>query len=256
MKNTPFDLTNRSALITGGSRGIGKATAKLLAQAGAELFLCSRHESQLSEAAEEIRRDTGARVEYLPADMTDRGDVARLAAAAVERLGKIDILVNNAGWNIPQAIDEIDDKDWDYLVELNLTSVMALTRAVVPGMKERRWGRVVHISSIMGLSSTAKRNAYSATKAALIGMAQASALDLGSWNITVNCVAPGPIATEMPMSILSPTQQDALAARTALGRWARPEEVAAPILLLASEAGSYITGSVLLVDGGTLARIF
>ena len=153
-------------------------------------------------------------------------------------MGKIDILVNNAGFNMPQAIDQIRDKDWDRLVELNLTSCMALTRALVPGMKERRWGRVIHISSIMGLVSTAGRNAYSATKAALLGLARASALDLGPFNITVNCIAPGPFATEMPMSILSPEQQAALAARTALGRWARPEELAGPALLLASEAGS------------------
>ena len=171
-------------------------------------------------------------------------------------MGKIDILVNNAGANVPQAIDQIRDEDWDRLVELNLTSCMALTRALVPGMKERRWGRVIHISSIMGLASTAGRNAYSATKAALLGLARASALDLGAFNITVNCIAPGPFATEMPMSILSPEQQAALAARTALDRWGQPEELAGPALLLASEAGSYITGTVLVVDGGALARVF
>jgi NAD(P)-dependent dehydrogenase (short-subunit alcohol dehydrogenase family) len=115
---------------------------------------------------------------------------------------------------------------------------------------------VIHISSIMGLASTPGRNVYSATKAALIGMAKASALDLGPFGITVNCIAPGPIATEMPMSILSKPQQDALAARTAMNRWARPDELIGPALLLASEAGSYITGTVIVVDGGALARIF
>ena len=123
-------------------------------------------------------------------------------------------------------------------------------------MKERRWGRVIHVSSIMGMASTAGRNAYSATKAALVGLAKASALDLGPFNITVNCIAPGPFATEMPMSILSAEQQAALAARTALNRWGQPEELAGPALLLASEAGSYITGTVLVVDGGALARVF
>jgi len=123
-------------------------------------------------------------------------------------------------------------------------------------MKQRRWGRIIHISSIMALASTATRNAYSATKAALIAMAKASALDLGPFGITVNCLAPGPFATDMPMSILSPEQQQALAARTALGRWAQPEELAPAALLLASEAGSYITGTVLVVDGGATARLF
>ncbi len=255
-QQTIFDLSGRSAVITGGSRGIGKAIATGFAQAGADLFLCSRKEDEIRTAAEEIHNQTGVRVEYTAADMAKRDDVRRLADLAIQRLGKVDILVNNAGWNIPQPIDAIRDEDWDYLLELNLTSCMALTRAVVPGMKERRWGRVIHISSIMGLASTPQRNAYSATKSALIGMAKASALDLGPFGITVNCIAPGPIATEMPMSILSKPQQDALAARTAMNRWARPEELIGAALLLASEAGSYITGTVIVVDGGALARIF
>ena len=251
-----FDLHGRTALITGGSKGIGRAIAEGFARAGADLFLCARSAGPLGQAAEEIAKAHGVRVEAVAADMAVRAEAQRVAALAQERLGKIDILVNNAGWNIPQAIDEIRDEDWNYLVELNLSSVMALTRAVVPGMKERRWGRVIHISSIMGLASTPKRNVYSATKAALIGMAQASALDLGAYNITVNCIAPGPIATDMPMSLLSPPQQDALAGRTALNRWGRPDELAGPALLLASEAGSYVSGTVLVVDGGALARIF
>ena len=115
---------------------------------------------------------------------------------------------------------------------------------------------MIHISSIMGLASTAKRNAYSATKAALIGMCQASALDSGPFGITVNCIAPGPIATEMPMSILTKNQQDALAERTALGRWAQPEGLSGPAVFLASEAASYVTGTCLVVDGGVLARVF
>jgi NAD(P)-dependent dehydrogenase (short-subunit alcohol dehydrogenase family) len=133
---------------------------------------------------------------------------------------------------------------------------MALTRALVPGMKQRHWGRVIHISSIMGLSSKEGRNAYSATKSALIGLARASALDLGAFGVTVNCIAPGPFATELPMTLLGPEEQAAFAARTALGRWGQPEELAGPVLLLASNAGSYITGSVLVVDGGILCRVF
>ena len=251
-----FDLTGRAALVTGGSRGLGKAMARAFAEQGADVFLCSRKGEELQAAAADIRSATGRRVEWLAADMTHRDEVRRLAETAVAQLGKIDMLVNNAGFNVPQAIDQIDDATWDRLVELNLTSCMALTRAIVPGMKQRRWGRVIHTSSIMGLASTAGRNVYSATKAALIGMAKASALDLGSYNITVNCLAPGPFATEMPMSILSKEQQDVLGGRTALGRWGQPEELMGPALLLASEAGSYITGAVLVVDGGATCRVF
>ncbi len=254
--NALFDLTGRVALVTGGSKGLGKAMASIFAEAGAGVVISSRHEAELKATSDEIHKRTGARVVYVVADMTRREDVLRLADEAVRVMGKVDILVNNAGFNVPQAIDCIRDEDWDRLVELNLTSCMSLTRALVPGMKERQWGRVIHISSIMGLASTPERNAYSATKAALGGLAQASALDLGPYNITVNCLAPGPFATDMPMSILSPEQKDALAARTALNRWGRPEELAGPALLLASEAGSYITGTMMVVDGGAVARVF
>ena len=256
MKDNPFDLTGKVALITGGSKGIGYSIASGFARAGASLFLCGRNEASLVTAVEKLRAETAGRVEFICADMSRREDVQRIADEAVARLGQVDILVNNAGWNIVQAIDEIRDEDWDYLMDLNLTNVMVLTRALVPGMKQRGWGRVIHISSIMALGSTPKRNAYSATKAALIGLAKASALDLGPFGITVNCIAPGPIATEMPMSILSQQQQDDLAARTALGRWAQPDELSGPALLLASDAGSYITGTCLVVDGGALSRVF
>ena len=256
MIGTIFDLTGRVALITGGSKGLGRAMATAFAQAGATLVISSRHADELQAAADEIGRSTGARVEPVVADMTRREDIIRLSETALKTLGKVDILVNNAGANLPQQIDQIRDDDWDRLLELNLTSCMALSRALTPGMKARRWGRIIHISSIMGLASTAGRNVYSATKSALIGLARASAMDLGPYNITVNCIAPGPFATDLPMSILNAEQQAALAGRTALNRWGRPEELAGPALLLASEAGSYISGAVLVVDGGALAKVF
>ncbi len=257
MQNSPFNLTGRTALVTGGSKGIGFAIAAGFARAGADLFLCSRGQERLDQAVAELRGIApDVKIEATTADMAKRDEANRVAAEAVERLGKVDILVNNAGWNIPQPIDEIKDEDWDYCVELNLNSVMALTRAIAPGMKERGWGRVIHISSIMGLGSTAKRNVYSATKSALIGLCRASALDLGPHGITVNCIAPGPIATEMPMSILSQEQQDTFSKRTAIGRWGKPEEIAGPALLLASDAGSYITGETVVVDGGIMANVF
>lgn len=257
MQHSPFNLTGRTALITGGSKGIGFAIASGFARAGADLFLCSRGQERLDQAVAELRSlAPDVKIEAMIADMARREEANRLAAEAVDRLGKVDILVNNAGWNIPQPIDEIKDEDWDYCVELNLNSVMALTRAIVPGMKQRGWGRVIHISSIMGLGSTPKRNVYSATKAALIGMCRATALDLGPHGITCNCIAPGPIATEMPMSILSKEQQDSFSNRTAIGRWGKPEEIAGPALLLASDAGSYITGETIVVDGGIMCNVF
>jgi NAD(P)-dependent dehydrogenase (short-subunit alcohol dehydrogenase family) len=186
--------------------------------------------------------------------MARREDVDRLAERSLQVMGKVDILVNNAGSNVPQPLDEIQDKDWDYILELNLRSCMALTRALVGPMKQRRWGRIIHISSIMGFVSNVGRGAYSATKAALIGLTHASALELGPFNITVNCIAPGAFLTDLPARLLSEEQKRMFAQRAALGRWGDPKELIGPVLLLASDAGSYITGETLVVDGGYLAR--
>lgn len=251
-----FDLSGRVALVTGGSKGLGLAMARVFAEAGAHVMVSSRHENQLQAACRQIAEGTQARVEYCVADMTHRPDVQRLAHEALSRFGRVDILVNNAGSNLPQAIDQVTDEAWDQIVELNLTSCMALTRALVPQMKERRWGRIIYISSIMGLASKEGRNAYSATKSAVIGLARANALDLGPYGITVNCLAPGPFLTDLPQSILSAEESQYFATRTALGRWGQPRELAGPALLLASEAGSYITGAVLVVDGGSLVKTF
>lgn len=255
-EGTLFDLSGRGALVTGGSKGLGKAMARGLAEAGADVFIASRHEQDLKTALSEIRQGTAVRGGYLVADMTDRDDVRRLAETAVRELGKIDILINNAGSNEPQEIDQITDQSWDRILELNLSSCMAMTRALVPAMKQRGWGRIIHISSIMALASKRGRDVYSATKAALMGMARASALELGPHGITVNCLAPGPFLTDLPGSLLSDEQKKQFAQRTALGRWGHPRELTGPALLLASEAGSYISGATLVVDGGTLCMTF
>ena len=249
-----FDLTGKVALVTGGSQGLGKAMARGLAEAGADIVISSRSEEKLKAALAEILAGTGRKGAYFVADMNDRGQVRKLAKQAVEKFGRIDILINNAGSNAPQPIDQIKDADWDRIIELNLNSVMVMTRAIVPQMKARKWGRIIHISSILGFISKAGRNSYSATKAALIGFAQASAIDLGHDGITVNCIAPGPFLTDLPMSVLTKAQQDEFAERTAMGRWGKPEELVGPVLLMASDAGSYITGTTLLVDGGFTAK--
>ena len=254
MPENLFNLSGRVALITGGNKGLGKAMARGLAEAGADIVIASRHEDELKAALAEILSGTGRKGAYFVTDVSKRDEVKKLAQDAVSKMGRVDILVNNAGMNAPQAIDEIADETWDRVVEVNLSSAMALTRELVPHMKERRWGRIVHISSIMSLVSKEKRNVYSATKAALNGMTMASALDLGPFNVTVNCLAPGPFLTDMPMSVLSDAEKQAFADRTALGRWAQPRELVGPVLMLCSEAGSYVTGQVLVVDGGYTAR--
>lgn len=249
-----FDLTGKVALVTGGNKGLGKAMARGFAEAGADVVIASRHGDELKSALDEILSGTGRRGVYVVADMANREDVKNLARTATDQMGKIDILVNNAGMNAPQPIDQVTDETWDRVIEVNLTSVMGLTREVVPQMKARGWGRVIHISSIMGQVSKEGRNVYSATKSALLGLARASALDLGPFGVTVNCIAPGPFLTDMPMSVLSDAEKKIFSDRTALGRWGQPRELVGPVLMLCSEAGSYITGQVLFVDGGYLAR--
>jgi NAD(P)-dependent dehydrogenase (short-subunit alcohol dehydrogenase family) len=249
-----FDLSGRVALVTGGSKGLGKAMARGLAEAGADVVVSSRHEDELRRALDEILQGTGRRGRYVVADLGRREEAGRLAKATLDAMGRVDILINNAGTNTPQAIDAISDEVWDQILELNLSSVMALTRALVPQMRQRRWGRIIHISSIMGLLSKEKRNIYSATKSALLGLARASALDVGGDGITVNCIAPGPFLTDLPATVLSDAEKKAFADRTAVGRWGDPKELVGPALLLASEAGSYITGTTLVVDGGYMAR--
>jgi gluconate 5-dehydrogenase len=249
-----FDLRGKVALVTGGSKGLGLAMARGFAEAGADIVISSRHANELEQAAARILDGTGVRARWFVADMTRRDDVAQLARSAVDAFGKVDVLVNNAGSNVPQAVEDMTDDKWDEIVELNLTSCMALSRALIPQMKSRKWGRIIQISSVMGLASKAGRGAYSATKSGLIGLSRAMALELGPHGITVNCIAPGPFLTDLPMSVLSKAEQAVFAERTALGRWGEPRELAGPALFLASEAGSYVTGTVLTVDGGALAK--
>jgi NAD(P)-dependent dehydrogenase (short-subunit alcohol dehydrogenase family) len=249
-----FNLTGKTALITGGSKGLGLAMARGLAENGADVVISSRHEDELRVALGEILNGTDRKGRYVVADMSRREQVVRLAKDALELTGRIDILINNAGTNKPEAIDAVTDEAWDEVLEINLSSVMVLTRALVPQMKARRWGRVIHIASVLAFLSKEKRNGYSATKSALLGLARASALDLGAFGITVNCIAPGPFLTDLPMSLLSEAEKQTFSDHTAVGRWGDPKEMVGPALLLASDAGSYITGQTLVVDGGFLTR--
>lgn len=251
-----FDLTGKTALITGGSKGIGKACARGLAEAGANIAISARHEDELKKAAAEIGDGLNVRVEYFVADMNDRDEVRQLADEVLSKFGRVDVLFNNAGSNRPQNLVDTTMDVWDQILELNFTSCMLLSKYLVPGMIERKWGRIIYTSSVMALASAAGRGLYSATKAALIGMCRAQALELGPHNITVNCLAPGPVATDLPMSLLSDEQKKVFAGRTAVKRWGDVKDMVGPVVMLSSEAGAFITGTTISADGGMLCRTF
>jgi NAD(P)-dependent dehydrogenase (short-subunit alcohol dehydrogenase family) len=251
-----FDLSGRTALITGGSKGIGKACARGLAECGANIAISARHEEELKKAKAEIADGLNVKVEYFVSDMIDRAAVKKLAKDVLAKFGRCDVLFNNAGSNKPQALKDTTEEAWDNIVELNLTSCMLLAREIVPSMIQNKWGRIIYTSSIMGLASNPARGCYSATKAALIGMTRAQALELGPHGITVNCLAPGPVATDLPMTILSAEQKKVFAERTAVKRWGETIDMVGPVLMLATDAGAFVTGSVVLADGGILCRTF
>lgn len=254
--NQLFNLSGRTALVTGGSKGIGKAMARAFAEAGAHIAISARHEDELKKAAAEIGQDLKIRVEYFVADMTQRDEVKKLAQEVLAKMGRVDVLVNNAGSNKPQNLVDTTAEVWEEILTLNLTSCNLLSQLLAPQMVQRKWGRIIHLSSVMALASNPGRGLYSATKAALIGMARAHALELGPHGVTVNCIAPGPVATDLPMSLLSDEQKKSFAERTAVKRWGETIDMVGPALLLATDAGAFITGNVIVADGGLLCRTF
>jgi len=250
-----FDLSGRTALVTGGSKGLGQAMARALAQAGANVVIAARHAAELETALAGVLEGTDARGAWAAADMANRAEVEKLAARSCEFFGSIDILVNNAGTNRIAPVERLADADWDYVLEVNLSAPLVLCRALAEPMKERRWGRIIHVSSVFGLVSRAGRNAYSATKAGLIGLTHSMALELAPHGVTVNSILPGPFETPLTAALHpEPYQKQWFTDRVPMERWGRPEELAGPLLLLASNAGSYITGTTLAVDGGWLAQ--
>lgn len=250
-----FDLTGRTALITGAAGGLGTVFAHALAGAGAAVALVGRRPEPLARLAADVAAASGRPAVALAADVTDEAAVHALVGAATAALGPVDILVNSAGINIRRPGVDYDLADWQRVLQVNLTGPFLCARAFAPAMLARGWGRVINVSSMLGQVGLAERSAYTATKGGLLNLSRTLALEWAGRGVTVNTLAPGPFMTELNRPLLdNPAAYQAFVDRIPLGRWGEPDELAGPILFLASPASSFMTGAVLTVDGGWTAQ--
>jgi 3-oxoacyl-[acyl-carrier protein] reductase len=240
-----IDLSGRVAFVTGSTRGIGLAVARSLYEAGAKVAIVGRDAARASAVAAEL----GERAAGTACDVATESEVAAAIESAERALGPIDILVNNAGLTRDNILLRLSSDDWDAVLSANLKGAFYTTRLVIKGMMKRRWGRIINITSIVGLTGNKGQANYAASKAGLIGFTKSVAKEYASRGILANCVAPGFIETDMTAA-LPQEARDSLLEDIALGRLGRPEDVAGAVLFLASDLAGYITGQVLVVDGG------
>jgi 3-oxoacyl-[acyl-carrier protein] reductase len=241
-----FDLTGKVALVTGATGGIGEAIARALHAQGATVAITGRREAELARVAESLG---GARVIAAPADLNDPAAPAALVEKIEGEAGSLDILVNNAGFTRDMLALRMGDADWNAVLEVDLTAPFRLARAALRGMMKKRWGRIVSIASIVGVTGNAGQANYAAAKAGLIGMSKSLAQEVATRNVTVNVVAPGFVKTAMT-DALNDAQKAALLGRIPTGRMGAPEDVAAAVTYLASNEAGWVTGQTLHVNGG------
>ncbi|MEA2953488.1 MAG: 3-oxoacyl-[acyl-carrier protein] reductase [Alphaproteobacteria bacterium] len=240
-----FDLTGKTALVTGASGGLGDAIARALHQQGAVVALSGTRREALDGLAAEL----GARTHVLACNLADKDEVERLVPKAEELMGQLDILVANAGITRDNLLVQLRDEDWDQVININLTATFRLTRAAVRGMMRRRFGRVIGITSVVGVTGNAGQSNYVAAKAGMIGMMKSVAAEYAKRGVTANCIAPGFIGTPMTDK-LNDKQREAILGRVPAGRLGTPAEIAGAVVYLASEEAAYVTGQTLHVNGG------
>lgn len=241
-------LSGKVALVTGSTRGLGRAMAQRLAAEGAAVVVTGRDGTQAENVADQLVSQ-GLTAIGLPLEVADAESVARALQRIEERLGVVDILVNNAGITRDTLLLRMDDAAWEEVLSVNVTGAYRLAKGVLRGMMKRRWGRIINVSSVVGLIGNPGQTNYGASKAALIGFTKSLAREVASRGITVNAVAPGFIQSDMT-DVLSAEQKERLAEKIPMGRIGRPDEVASCVAFLASDDAAYITGHTLVVDGG------
>ena len=244
-----ISLAGRVALVTGASRGIGRATALTLAECGAAVIVNYRGQAEAAARVVQEIEAQGGRATAVQADVSNGSDIDRLVKATTEAYGSLDILVNNAGIARDNLLMRMKDDEWDTVLNTNLRGAYLLTKAVLRPMMRARWGRIITVSSVIGLMGNAGQANYAAAKAGLIGFTKSVAREMASRAITANVVAPGFVETDITAGLSDTIKETALAA-IPLGRWAQPDEIAKVIAFLASDAAGYVTGQTLAVDGG------
>ena len=240
-----IQLENKRALVTGATGEIGIAVARLLHDNGCEVFLSGTREAVLQK----YTKDLGARAHFAVCNLRKREHAENLIETCIETMGGVDILVNNAGITVDTLFVRMSDQQWNDVLELNLNSSMVLARGAMKSMMKARWGRIINIASVVGVTGNAGQSNYAASKAGLIGMSKSIAQEVASRGITVNCIAPGFITSAMTNK-LSSEQQSRILAKIPMGRMGEPDDVAETVLFLASKAANYLTGQTLHVNGG------
>ncbi len=241
-----FSLAGKTALVTGATGGIGAAIAKVLHGAGAAVAISGTRAQVLEELSASLG---GARMHVLPCNLSSAEEVEKLVPVAEAAMGGLDILVNNAGITRDGLAMRMKDEDWQAVLDVNLSSAFRLSRAAMRGMMKKRWGRIISITSVVGVTGNPGQANYVASKAGIIGLSKSLAQELAARNVTVNCVAPGFIATAMT-EVLNDKQRETILSRIPAGRIGGPDDIAAAVLYLASEEAGYVTGQTLHVNGG------
>jgi NAD(P)-dependent dehydrogenase (short-subunit alcohol dehydrogenase family) len=250
-----FSLDKRCAIVTGGSKGLGFAMARALANAGADVAITSRHRDELQDAATRLQRETGKKFHAIVSDVTHSDQAQDTADDALRHLGRLDILVNNAGLNIRKPALEQTEEEFRQIVDTNLVGAFEVAKAVGKHLIAQKSGSIINVASMIGMVGLPGRAGYTSSKGGLIQLTRTLALEWAQYNVRVNTLCPGPFITPMNMPVLDdPEVKKEFISRIPLGRWGRPEELGPAIVFLASEASSFMTGATLTIDGGWTAQ--